>query len=165
MALSSLGVTGTENSDAKAYLRGKLEENGSFKWQSSSSGETFTTSYAVLALTGKYWPVKIFVGTTPTPTPSPTASPTPTPTSTPTPSPTVTPTSTPVPSVSPSPSPSPSITPKPNIRDQYKEIIKLHNERMQQIRQGQRSMVEKIREQIRQELQNLSQLIRALRQR
>ncbi|MEK7570771.1 MAG: prenyltransferase/squalene oxidase repeat-containing protein [Patescibacteria group bacterium] len=76
MALSALDVTGTPVDKAKAYLRGNQEENGSFKWQTASVGETFTTSYAVLSLTGKYWPVAIYeaegVMATPTVTPSPT---------------------------------------------------------------------------------------------
>jgi len=113
MALNSLG--GQDVSSADAYMRSNQEENGSFDWQPGSAGDTFTSSYAVLALTGKFWPVNIFSGTTPTqtPTPTPTSTPTPSPTSTPTVTPTATPSPTPTTTVTPTPTstPTPTLTP------------------------------------------------------
>lgn len=169
MALSSLGVTGTEINNAKAYIRGSQEENGSFKWQPSSTGETFTTSYAVHALTGKYWPVKTFSGSTPTPTqPVPTATPTLSPTAMP--SPTVTPTvvqpsPTNTPTVIPSISPTPTVTPRPKPKDQFKQIMLLHRLRMQQIKEEQKRMMKMFQEQIRKEMQRLTQLLKAIKHR
>ncbi len=71
------------------------KQNGDGSWDAS----VLVTSYALLALSGKSWPIlTMIVLPTPTPTPTPTATPSPTPTSSSTPSPT--PTSTPVPSSS-----------------------------------------------------------------
>lgn len=131
MALSAFGATGGDVDGAKTYLRGAQEENGSFKWQPGSAGDTFTTAYVVHALTGKYWPVKVFAGAVPTATPTPTPTRTPTPTNTPTPTvrPTATPTAIPTITVAPSSTPTPSIMPGgQNPPLSFREQIKKYKE-------------------------------------
>ncbi len=101
MALKSIGVNDSSINNAQAYIRkNQFLEDGSFNWQlpnPGATGDTATTSYAILALNGKFWPLNIFSGTvpsvTPAATPTPTVTPTPTqstqsPTDTPTPTPT-----------------------------------------------------------------------------
>ncbi|HSW88420.1 MAG TPA: prenyltransferase/squalene oxidase repeat-containing protein [Candidatus Saccharimonadales bacterium] len=157
MALHALDISGTDITTADTYMRKNQEENGSFKWQPSSSGETFTTSYAVLALTGKYWPVKIFASSTPTQSSTPTSSPEPTPStshSTLTDEPsgsdskssgptasltlTVTPTITASVTMSPSPTLSPTVTPTSHPKDKE----------MRRREQQQRPVIEHIRMQL-----------------
>lgn len=89
MALKSIGVNDSSITNAQAYIRGnQFLEDGSFNWQlpnPGATGDTATTSYAILALDNKYWPLNVFSGTVPTVTPMPTPTPTNTPTPTPTP--------------------------------------------------------------------------------
>lgn len=109
MAMSATGITGEKYNLAKLYIRSNQEENGSFKWIPDSSGESFTTSFAVIALNGKYWPINQQANSptvTPSPTLTPTLSPTASPTVTPTPSPSVTPSISPTNTITPSPTPS-----------------------------------------------------------
>ena len=111
MALNSLGLENSaEVAAAQTYLRSTQEADGSFPYQPIfPPGDTFNTAYAVLSLTGKYWPIAIYPGTAPTPTPTPDS--TPTPTSTPTPIPTATPTPTPTPTSTPTATPTPTSIP------------------------------------------------------
>lgn len=92
MALSSLGMANDANfTKAQAYLIATQQSDGSFPYQSVfPPGDTFDTSYAVIALTGSFWPIHTFAGSVPNATQSSAFIPSPTPTSTPTPTPTPT---------------------------------------------------------------------------
>jgi hypothetical protein len=147
MALNSLG--GQDVNSALTYMRGNQEENGSFKWQTSSAGETFTTSYTVLALTGKYWPVKTFP---PAGGPTPTITPTPSPTVTATPTPTVSPTVTPPPAGG----PTITVTPTPKPTNRWEEIRRRQEESLRQMRERQQQLLTALRAQIQKELDRLS---------
>lgn len=153
MALNSLGVTGQDVTNAKSFVRRSQEENGSFRWQSSSDGETFTSSYAVLALTGKFWPVNVFAGISPTPGPTGTIVP----------SPTAVPTGMPQPSAVPNISKSPSITPKPDLRDEYRDIIRLQNGKIQLVLDDQELLIGRMHEQIQTEIQKLTDIVKTFR--
>ncbi len=158
MALHALGGDSTQDTKAKTYLLNNQEENGSFKWQPTATGEAFTTSYALIALAGKNWPLTVYSGTTPTPTVAPTVTPTPTqlPTQTPTATPTMQPTNTPKPTVT----VVPTVTSKPSPTPTGSEngIAK----RRKQIEEREKQILERIRTQIQRELDRLKNLINAL---
>lgn len=127
MALHALGMdNSTQMTSALMFIRGNQKTDGSFAWQAGSTGETFTTSYAIPALEEKSWPIDIYSGNgsasptpTVTPTPSPTIGPTTAPTATPTPTqePTVTPTPTETvePTTIPNNTPTPTVLPSPSV--------------------------------------------------
>lgn len=97
MAFTALGEPISPNSlAAQAYIRGTQQPDGSFPYQlplfdPAGTGDTFNSAYAIPALAGAAWPLRIYSGLipevaqdqTPSPTssasPSPSASPTPTP--------------------------------------------------------------------------------------
>lgn len=123
MALNSIGDIAVENSNAQMYVRCTQQSDNSFPYEAIyPPGDAFDTAYAVMSLTGKYWPLSsdvVFTTVEPTvncasssvsPTSIPTdafPSPSPTPTSTsssnsssnqtitPTPTPSIIPTTTP----------------------------------------------------------------------
>jgi len=109
MALHALGMdSSTQMTNALSYIRSNQQADGSFSWQNSSTGETFTTSYAIPALEEKSWPIGIYSGSAPvTPTPTETVTATPVPTETLTPTVTVSPSITPTGTVTPSPTETP----------------------------------------------------------
>jgi hypothetical protein len=129
MALNSLDLANSPQAlSAQNYLHGTQQTDGSFPYQPSyPPGDTFDTSFAILALNGSFWPINIYSGTGISPTvspipeisssPAPTATPTAAATATPTPTPTPTPTSTPTPTNTPTPvptmTPTPTATPTP----------------------------------------------------
>ncbi len=143
MALNSLGLANSSQAlSAQNYLLGTQQTDGSFPYQPSyPPGDTFDTSFAILALNGSFWPINIYSGPdisptvspipeissspapTPTPTAATTATPTPTstpmPTNTPTPMPTVMPTST----ATPTPQPKINLTPTPAEKSGLKETL------------------------------------------
>jgi prenyltransferase beta subunit len=95
MSLSSLGMTNeNEYMKAKNYITSTQQSDGSFPWQPAfPPGDTFDTSYAIIAINEAFWPIHIFSGTvpgeteiaTPTATVTSTVTETITPTATPTP--------------------------------------------------------------------------------
>lgn len=185
MALSALGESGGPVQKAKDYLIKTQEENGSFKWQGAFPGDTFTSSYAVLALEGEYWPVKIFEGPAPSPSPSPSVSPSPSPSAIPSPSaapsstPSVAPSASPSPSATPvaSPSPSslpsasptirPSSRPRPEIEFEFDldKLFKKQQERMEELRKKQQARMEQVRKRMEERMKKLSERLNNLFQR
>jgi hypothetical protein len=107
-ALSSIGEgSSTAGTNAQNYLKAGQTANGSFPYQ-SGAGDTFDTSYVVLALSGAGWPVAVYDGQVPTTEPAAvTATPTPVPSVSSAPSPAAAPqaSTTPSPSASPTPTP------------------------------------------------------------
>ncbi len=107
MALRSLGLSDSHVTTAESFIeKNQYLGDGSFAWQLGSpaaTGDTDTSSYALMALAGKSWPMTIYQGAIPAPTP------TSTPSGTITPTPTLTPTPTPVPNT-PTPTPTPQST-------------------------------------------------------
>lgn len=90
MALSALDIrTDSHFINAQNYLLAAQQSDGSFPYQPAYPGDTFDTSFALLALADVFWPIHIFSGTIliDNPTQTLTATPTLTPTPTPTPSP------------------------------------------------------------------------------
>lgn len=102
MGLTAAGETGTKIDQAQGYIRkNQYLGDGSFAWQlptPAATGDTTTSSYALLALNGGYWPLAYYTGVpidiTPTPTATPSVTSIPTPTDVPTPTDTPTPTPT-----------------------------------------------------------------------
>ncbi len=114
MAFSSLGLDGTQEfSNAQDYIISTQESDGSFPYQPIyPPGDTFDSSYALLALENVFWPIHVFSGTVPTFTV--TSAPTPTLTLTLTPTPMDMPSSNSNDS-DPTQTPTPTVTPTPTI--------------------------------------------------
>lgn len=124
MAFAALGLQNDSHmTNAQTYILSTQQSDGSFPYQPSfPPGDTFDTSYALLALEGVYWPIHVFTGTIPTISPiivqgtlpgaTPTIVDTPAPTLTPTPTQPTTfaNTQVPTPTITPAPSPIPAVS-------------------------------------------------------
>ncbi len=74
--------------NALSFLESLQVGNGGFKWRAADANtSSLVTSYAVIALSGKNFPIRIVTVSQPSPSPSPTPVPSPTPAPTPSPTP------------------------------------------------------------------------------
>lgn len=85
MALRAAGITGDAYDTAQAYIIANQHSDGSFCWMGCDfGGDTFTSSYAIMALGNTVWPMGRYGGPAPdtaiTPSPTPTQPQAPTPT-------------------------------------------------------------------------------------
>lgn len=100
MALHAAGITTNEYDSAQAYIATNQGNDGSFCWMGCDfGGDTFTSSYAIMALANTTWPIGEFNAEVVVPTLTPSAALSPTPTVTQSETSRTEPTATPMPTV------------------------------------------------------------------